>query len=299
MVKTALEKKIDILIEYKTIYMCDNRLPNRIYRGISIDKVRNMINNIIENGVMTSEGIVYGNNKLLPLEYIEKLKNNNLWNKTDIKDDWYINYYLLRQYIHEYKKLPLPDEVYKNKLLGRWLEYQMNICLYGKEREDGSFVRNKVVIEKEKIMLLNKLGIHFNRIDPWKSNFNELKEYIDSNNGKYPKEDNVKLKRYVSKIRNIYNNGVKKKNGDYIYNGSVLSSENIELLNSISFKFNYRDEIFGTEIMNKDDLKFVRTYLEKELSKIIKDNKDLQFDNKRVYNKFKNSCIKKLNLKIK
>ena len=70
-----------------------------------------------------------------------------------------------------------------------------------------------------------------------------LKEYLKEYNGNYPKQNDVykeeNLGAWISIQRAIYNNGEKQEDGSIMYNGNILTQEQVKKLNEINFIWDY------------------------------------------------------------
>ena len=163
-----------------------------------------------------------------------------------MKQKWMYKYNLLKEYLENSNGIyPKKTEVYKDVNLGAWV-YQLR----------SAIKRGKLPIEKIELLkeIDFKLDAPKREKEKWLICFKLLKEYLELNNGEYPKEgeiyQGVNLKSWIRNQRNIYNCGTVNNNGDIIYNGLSLTKKEIGLLNSIGFIWrerNKRNETFYIE----------------------------------------------------
>lgn len=148
---------------------------------------------------------------------------------------WLSNYNLLKKYYDENNNIDVPIDYVVNKIrLGLWL-YNQRQCFKGAGGKK---------ISKERVELLNKLGMKWNyREDNWNIRFELLKEYKEKNGdtnvpSSYIVND-IDLGAWVRKQRVSYNSG-------------KLIDEKINKLNEIGMIWSFFDNMWN---INYDLLK--------------------------------------------
>ena len=175
----------------------------------------------------------------------ENINQIQWYNMSENEYKWQCNFELLKEYLKEHNgEYPKREEIYKGENLGAWINNQRTIYNNGEKQEDGSIRYNRHILTKEQIKKLNKINFIWNYYEyMWNKNYELLKEYLKEYNGNYPKPNDVykeeNLGAWISIQRAIYNNGEKQEDGSIMYNGNILTQEQVKKLNEINFIWDY------------------------------------------------------------
>lgn len=225
---------------------------NEIYNDFEIGKWVSEQQIILLNGDINSNGDIKYCGKKLYKYQVDKLNEINFKLKTSRKDrlieEWNYKLELLKEYLKITNGVyPTQDVIYKDVNLGTWVATQRLTYCKGIKQADGSIKYNRHNLSKEKIDKLNEIGfnwvvdISIKNNKSWEEKYELLKEYLIENNGEHPTQTTsykgVMLGAWICEQRNIYNNGVRNKNGELVYRGTKLTDDRIEKLNNINFEW--------------------------------------------------------------
>lgn len=243
---------------------------NEIYKNKKIGNWVSKQRMIYNNGKREEDGSIRYKTNILTNERIEKLNEISFKWKMEIIDVtdnlWEDNYNLLQEYLEEYNgKYPQKYDEYKGALLGLWIIRQRLIYNKGKHLENGSIIYDNHVLTKERIDKLNEINFLWksDHIDfSWNEKYELLKEYINKYRV-YPKAmtiyKGINIGKWVSRQRNIYNNGIKEEDRSVRYQTQILTRRQIDMLNEIAFiwKAPKKHKLSSKE---KSDIKWNKKY---------------------------------------
>lgn len=245
---------------------------NEIYCEVALGRWIKILRDIYNNGLKEDEYIVYKGN-IITNDQIDRLNSINF-----IWDEWDYNFKLLYEYLFNNNgKYPHENEYYKNIALGRWINILRLTYNNGKLQEDGSYKYKIFILTKKQLDKLNSINFIFNDIlkfnnnEKWNKNFEMFKEYLIKKGGIYPKQSED-IWYWVSTQRKIYTNGKMQEDGSYKYKGSILTKEQIDILNQNNFKWYAYNESdyymnFKSDTMSKKIRKILLFRLKETLEK--------------------------------
>jgi superfamily II DNA or RNA helicase len=163
-----------------------------------------------------------------------KLKENTEGYTKAEHHSWYEYYNELTKYLNKYGDCNVPARYKCSLSLGTWVVRQRQLYKYDE-------------LENEKIDLLNKLSFlwHPGKTE-WEERYFELLEYQENNGdcNVSQKYDNIKLSRFVTRMRRIYKNAEIDNEGNLVAvgKGGSITNEQKSLLDDIGFTWSLRGE---------------------------------------------------------
>ena len=241
----AFDEKFNMLKEYIEKHNGQYPKTNEKYKGFNIDKWIRTLRLVYNNGKTLEDGKKKYKGCILTPDRIERLNSLNfVWDK-NLNEIWDKKYELLKQYLKEHNgKFPSVKEEYKNQNLGSWVSRQRLIYNSGEKQQDGSIVSKKGYLDKNQLEKLKSINFKWQSDyydNNWEENFELLKEYLQTHDGKHPKEleqyKGVNIGRWAKTLQMVYKHGIIQADGSVVYNsGVILTPERVAMLNSINFK---------------------------------------------------------------
>ena len=229
-----------ILSDYFKEYKCFPK-ERTFYKNVYIGRWARIISDILSLGEKSKNGSIKYDNRVLSKKELEILDSIEFEKYiSNYNTSWEEEYNVLKDYVLKNGKLPEGRAIHKDKFVGRFLCRQRTIFFNGKRQEDGSIIYENSKLTKHQVDLLNSINAFTKKdnSDLWDKNFSLLSEYKEKYK-EFPKANtnfnNFNIGSWQSTQRNIFNNGEKQKDGSIVCNGSILTKEQIDKLNSIGF----------------------------------------------------------------
>lgn len=236
MKEEIFNERLSLMQDYRK-YNKTSPSKNDKYRGHPVGKYEETFRRIHNLGKLKEDGSYVLGTANLSKEQVDILEENGFdWMQNKAEIEWNKMYKVLIMFIKEKKRLPEPSEMYDDKLIGRWLEFQNAIFYNGKNYEDGSVRTYYDSLNKEQIEKLRKINAIRKSLPYWEKYYKLYVEYI-SQEEKPELDYDDPLQKWIREQKRVYNYGKKDYNGSIKLDKIILNKDKIKRLELVNFDF--------------------------------------------------------------